>query len=136
MEMKIEEFNEISNKEACNLLMTKRMQIRMAKKVLEAEKNVYKAVSKFVDNDEMIKLGSWQNIRKGLLDQLEDNLSLAIRYLRDNEIDSVAMSYLRNCKNFQKQLDEKNNDEYYLSLKDKYIENAYKFIPEEKLTEI
>jgi len=116
--------------------MTKRMQIRMSKKVLEAEKNVYKAVSKFVYNDEMIKLGSWQNIRKGLLDQIEDNLSLTIRYLRDNEIDSIAMSYLRNYKNFQKQLDEKNNDEYFLSLKDKYIENAYQIIPEEKLTEI
>jgi len=136
MEMKIEEFNEISRKEACDLLMTKRMQIRMSKKVLEAEKNVYKAVSKFVYNDEMIKLGSWQNIRKGLLDQIEDNLSLTIRYLRDNEIDSIAMSYLRNYKNFQKQLDEKNNDEYFLSLKDKYIENAYQIIPEEKLTEI
>ena len=133
MKINKEEFEDVTREEAFNLLLIKRTKVKMEKNLLNAERNVYKAVNKFVNNDEMIKLGSWQNIRYSLLEQIDAHLNLAIRYLRTYEIDSIAMSYLKNCINLNKQLHEKNTDEYFVGLKDKYIENAYKYIPEEKL---
>lgn len=129
---------EITKKEFLNALKTKRMNYRMHKKVILAEKKCLQSVLKVIEEcDETIKLGGWQNQRIALIDQIEMNLNLAIRYLSDNgEFDSVLNSYVKNYEKFVKQLNEKETDEYFVSLKDKYVENAYQFIPEEKSTQV
>ena len=133
MKISMEEFDGVSKGAILNILITKKESLRIKKNMLNAERNVLKEIVKYVNNDETIQLGGWQNIKLNLLEQIGANLNLAMRYLRDNEMDCIAKSYLKNCQNLCRQYQEKNSDEYFLSLNEKYVDNAYKYIPEEKL---
>lgn len=133
MKISMEEFDGISRGAVLNILLAKKESLRIKKSMLNAERNVLKEIVKYVNNDETIQLAGWQNIKLNLLEQIGANLNLAMRYLRENELDCIAKSYLKNCQNLSKQYQERNCDEYFLSLNSKYVDNAYKYIPEEKL---
>ena len=124
MEIKMEEFDELSKEKVLKVLKTKKKMVEMEKSLTNAEKRILKTLRKYVENEETVKLNTILNHKVNLIEQTDANLNLAIRYLRESEVDSLALYYVKAAATANKQYEEIKKDEFYLTLHNKYIENA------------
>ena len=128
MKMNMEEFNELTRLDILKILKSKKIMITTEKQLVSAEKRVINAVRRFVENDETIKLNGFLNNKFNLTEQIEANLSMAMRYLRENDADAIVLTYIKTAANCNSQLEKLKKDEFYLGLHDKYIERADEFL--------